>query len=194
MKSHAKKPWGSASIVISGVVALGSGALTLYFLRQNNLTMLEKRQAVLDADAAQQDVRPKLAELQSFVTTHMNTSLPKLGTAPAIQLKTTYDKLIAAEQQRVSTERQRISEEATTYCEANVRGLLSNRAACVADYTAARQVTEQSISSDLYKYNFASPRWSPDAAGFFMLAAMVAIFVLFLQLAARLIARILLPE
>lgn len=194
MAKHIKKPWQFTSIVINGAAAVASGVGAAYALRRNNLEMLRLRQAVLTADGKQQDVPEALGRLQGFVTSHMNTELPRLGSQPSIQLKTTYEKLVQTEQTRISAARQTIASEATAYCEENVHGYLSNRAACVADYTAARQVVEVSVQADLYKYNFAAPSWSPDQAGILIVVTGVLAITFILQCLARIVARFFLAD
>jgi hypothetical protein len=52
------------------------------------------------------------------------------------------------------------------------------RVACVTQYVDTRTVHEQPIPDDLYKFDFVSPGWSPDLAGWSLLAAGV-FFLLF---------------
>jgi hypothetical protein len=189
------KPWKKTGLLIQSSVVVGSGVLALLSLRNNNLTMLRLRQAVLDADTQNTDATQPLAELQAFVTSHMNTKLPRLGDQPAIQLKNKYDVLIKTEQDRVSAARQTQGQEATTYCEQTVvGGFLSVRAQCVADYTATRPITEQMIIPDLYRYNFASPAWSPDVAGLSLVVFVIAAGFLMLSVVARIIARLVIAD
>jgi len=163
--------------VVASSISLVSG------LRANNLRMLELREDVFIADESGQGIEDALRALQAHVTTHMNADLPRLGDNPAIQLKNTYERLQTAESQRVSEARQALTDEATAYCEANVRGVqLSVRAQCVSEYIAARPVSEKEINPDLYRYNFASPRWSPDLAGWSYVALVCFGAALFLNI------------
>lgn len=167
-------------LIVAVFVWITSGIIAGYTLRQNNLRMLELREAVFEADESGGDVNAALTELQQFVTTTMNTSLPKLGEEKAIQLKSTYEKMVAAEQARVASERQRVTQEATAYCEAtlpNVR--LTERVPCVQNYIAARPVVEKTIQKDLYTFDFVSPRWSPDLAGMALILFIVSSLAIF---------------
>lgn len=152
--------------------------------------MLDLREAVILADQSGQGVYDRLAELQGFVTSHMNANPPKLGSEPAIQLKSTYERAKEAERARVSAERATIANDATVYCEANFRNVqLSRRAECVANYIADRPVEERVIVSDLYRYDFVSPRWTADNAGV-PIALGALSFLIFVSLVfSRLIAR-----
>ncbi len=156
-----------APVIVLVIFWLLSGIVAGYTLRQNNLTMLRLREEVFTADETGVEVNERLIALQQYVTTHMNTELPKLGEEKAIQLKKTYETLVSAETARVSAERQRIATEATTYCEATLPSVrLTERVGCVASYTAARPVSEKPIPKELYTFDFVSPAWSPDIAGF----------------------------
>jgi hypothetical protein len=159
-------------LLIQFSLAVASSGAALLMLRRNNQKMLELRDSVLRADAEGTDTSEPLKNLQEFVTSHINTRLPRLGNNPPITLKNTYEKLKTVESQRVSDARVAQAAEATSYCEQNVvGGRLSVRAQCVADYTAARPIVEREILPDLYRYNFASPSWSFDPAGWSILLA-----------------------
>lgn len=152
--------------LMAGIWA-GSGGLSAFLLRQNNLKMLELRDKVFAADKSGQKVYDSLNTFQRYVTTHINSSPPKLDSQSAIQLKYTYDRTVAAEAARVATARQQMTSEATSYCETQYAAVrLTQRAQCVQDYVAARPITTATINKDLYSYNFSSPSWSPDRAGY----------------------------
>lgn len=151
-------------MVIACCVGTGVGAA--YSLRNNNLRMLDLREAVFKADESGTGLNESLSELQQYVTTHMNTALPKLGDEKAIQLKSTYDRLVSAEAARVSAERVKITNEATAHCEASLPSVkLTERARCVQEYVEARPVSSVAIPKELYTFDFVSPFWAPDTAG-----------------------------
>lgn len=176
-----------ANVLVIIVFAVSS----VLALRSNNSTMIELYQKVADADKAGEGVTGALAKLQTHVSRHMNSTPPKLGDNPSVQLKYTYEKALTAEQARVSSERQRITNEATAYCEQTVRNVvLSVRAQCVADYTAARPVAEKPILADLYRYDFVSPKWTPDIAGWSLAGLGVSVAVLLIQVLIGLIKAI----
>lgn len=153
--------------------------------------MLSLRDAVFAADAAEGgDVSGALSNLQRYVTAHMNTSLPKLGDEKAIQLKYTYDRLVAAEDQRVSAERVSIADAAAAFCESalpNVR--LTVRAQCVQEYIEVRPVTARTIPKELYTFDFVSPLWSSDAAGWLVVSFIIASVVLLVRVVSGILVR-----
>ncbi len=182
--------WSKTGMIISGTGFVLSGLAAIVSLRSNNLKMLELRQKVLDADeTADPKVFDYLADLQNYVSRHMHTNPPALGDQPAIQLKGAYDRAMQAQTAAVSTQREAIAREATAHCESAMPNtLLSNRAACVAEYIGARPVAEPQVVSDLYRYDFAAPRWSPDIAGWSIVMVFIFGGLLLIQLISRFIA------
>ena len=184
-----KRSYSRIGFVIAATGLAGTTVSSLKELRENNLEMLRLRDAVISADESGIEITERLAELQLHVTTHMNATPPKLGSEPAIQLKNSYDRAKLVEQTRVSAERTAIANDATIYCEENFRtALLSVRADCVARYVADRPVEERTIVADLYRYDFVSPRWSPDAAGWSIVIAIFFALTLAVLLASKIIA------
>lgn len=167
-------------------IALGiSLAISLYALRQNNLHAIHLRDEVLKADKANKNVEEALKKLRVYIYGHMNTDLASTNSIKQpIQLKYSYDRAVAAEKNRVSKINENIYRQAQTTCEQlfpiGLSG--SGRIPCIKDYVAKNGATEQPIQDTLYKYNFVSPLWSPDVAGFALLVS----GVLFLLIIARL--------
>lgn len=148
-------------------------ALAVYGLRQNNLKMIELRDAVSKADAQNKDVEKPLRELREFVYSHMNTDLSggQFAINPPIQLKNSYEKLAKQEGQAIKEHNLRITGEAESICAKKhpAGGLNSPRVACVQDYVGRHSRQEGFVPSDLYKFDFASPRWAPDLPGISLL-------------------------
>jgi hypothetical protein len=145
-------------------------------LRQNNITALRLRDKVIQADQADEDVEAALHSLRQYVYSHMNTNLSTgNGIYPPIQLKYRYERLVAAEKQRVSDENAKIYNDAQNYCEARFPTGLSGsgRIPCIQQYIDSHGVKEQAIPDGLYKFDFASPAWSPDLAGWSIVIAVV---------------------
>lgn len=181
---------GSAVTVGVAAILVASGLTTLFALRQNNARMLELRQTVIDADATGHAVYESLAALQSHVTSHMNATPPKLGSEPSIQLKATYDRAKAIEDANVSAARNAVAAEAARQCESGSAGqLLSVTASCVANYTAAHPINERRIVPDLYRYDFVSPRWSADLAGWALLVTVGSGLILAARIVSRFVAK-----
>lgn len=177
-------------------IALGIGlaVISVYALRSNNQRMLELRTAVFTADEQNGDVEGALRELRTYVYAHMNTDLAASDNAirPPIQLKYTYERLVAAEKARVAVANEQMNTQAQAVCEQRIRAGESSRirVSCIQDYLSANGTTERDIPEDLYKFDFASPSWSPDLAGWSMVGAGVCFFLAIFSFGAeRLIRR-----
>jgi len=161
-----KVPYGVflTLFVISGIVAV-------YGLRHNNQTMVQLRSEVYATDQAGGDVNGALNTLREYVYGHMNTNLSSGGNAikPPIQLKYTYERLLEAQQQTASTSSGQIYTDAQAYCQAQIPANVSisgrGRIACVQDYVTGHGVKTTPIPTGLYQFDFVSPTWSPDLAG-----------------------------
>ncbi|MBI2009533.1 hypothetical protein HYS84_03990 [Candidatus Saccharibacteria bacterium] len=160
----------------------------IYALRQNNQTMVKLRAEVYAADQADGDVNSALNKLREYVYGHMNTDLSSGGNAikPPIQLKYTYERLLEAEQQKAIESNSKIYTDAQNYCQALMPAGTSGRGRipCVQDYVTSRGVKTTPIPTGLYQFDFISPTWSPDLAGWslvvagLMLLAAVASFLM----------------
>lgn len=159
-----KLPYGVFLVlfVISGVVAISA-------LRHNNQTMVQLRSEVYATDQSGGDINSALNNLRKYVYGHMNTDLSSGGNAikPPIQLKYTYERLLEAQQQTAASSNSRIYTEAQTYCQTQVPAGFSGRGRvpCVQDYVTSHGVKTPPIPTGLYQFDFVSPSWSPDLAG-----------------------------
>jgi hypothetical protein len=165
------------------------GTVTVLALRQNNLTALELRDNVLVVDEQNGDVEAALRELRVYMYSHMNTSLAtEGGVYPPIQLKYRYERLVEAQLEKTSTGNT-VYADAQKYCEANEPESFygAGRLTCIQNYIDRQPKNAQpkttSIPDSLYKFDFASPRWSPDLAGWSMVFTVVFGFLLILRLA-----------
>ena len=169
---------------VFGILFVLAAALAIYEMRQNNQTMVELRGQVYEADKNGGDTEAALANLRSFVHSHMNTNLSSGGNAikPPIQLKYTYERLQAAEQARVDAANSQIYTDAQNYCQAQNPGSFSGgpRVPCVEEYVTSHGASAKEIPAALYKFDFIGPIWSPDLAGWSLLSAAI----LFLAFAA----------
>ena len=167
-----------AWLLIACVVCAG---LAVYGLRSNNLRMVELRSAVFKADEQNGDVESALRELRAFVFSHMNTNLSSGTNAvkPPIQLKYRYDRLVAAAKTEYDAANAKVVRDAEAYCVAKYPNVTfsQDRLNCARDYANQHPVTLQTIPDDLYKFDFASPFWTPDLAGW-----SIALMILFLLL------------
>lgn len=173
------KTWHLAVLLV--VLAVSS----VYLLRQNNLQMIELRNRVVQADEQNRDIPQALTNLRNYIATHMNTSMGERG----IYLEHSYQRAYDAAVQQAA---QSGSASAATYQQADkdCQSLFSKTASfpayiqCVTDKVAATGVAADPVSSikapsaDLYRFNFVSPAWSPDVAGFILLSCCLTAILL----------------
>lgn len=166
--------------------------ISVFALRQNNLTALELRDNVLKVDQQNGDVEAALRQLRSYVYAHMNTDLASSSSVyPPIQLKYRYERLVAAQQEAAKAGNAKIYTDAQKHCEALLpTGVSLNRVTCIQQYLDAHPLAAQPpIQDSLYKFDFASPHWSPDLAGWSLVLTVVFgalfLFRLFLELWMR---------
>lgn len=154
-------------------------------LRQNNLTMIRLREAVIAADEKGEGTEEALEALRQYVYVHMNTDLTTGDNAirPPIQLTKTYERLVKSERERVASINKKVSDEAVAICEQKFPAgqLRDGRVPCVQEYITNNSAKEQPITKELYQFDFVSPVWSPDLAGW----SLVLSAVLFMLLALR---------
>jgi hypothetical protein len=173
-KSQVIKPWYFI------ILAILSGVICVFALRANNEHMVQLRNALYDADKNNGNVQQALQDLQSYVTSHMNTELISGNTSvyPPIQLPGTYSRLVEAQGKQLQQQSSpQLYTDAQAYCEkldpVDFSG--HNRVPCIEQYVQSHggSVKITSIPDSLYKFAFVSPRWSPDLAGWSLLAAIL---------------------
>jgi len=169
--------------------------VSVFALRANNEHMVKLRDAVYTADKDNGDVQGALGTLQRYVTSHMNTDLSggKSGVYPPIQLKYTYDRLIQAESDELAKTNSSLYTEAQKYCEAqNPTGFYgATRLGCVTDYLTSHNQKHDiaPIPDALYKFDFVSPRWSPDLAGWSLVLAAISAAVCVISFVRKRLAK-----
>jgi hypothetical protein len=165
------------------VAFLLSLGISVVALRQNNLQMVKLRNAVYQADEQNTDVEIALRNLREYVYAHMNTNLSggPNSIKPPLQLKYTYERLVKAEQERVAALNVNVYNDAQNVCEALHPASASGgpRIPCIQDYVTQHGAKEQPTADALYKFDFVSPLWSPDLAGWSLVATAI-LFLLFL--------------
>lgn len=167
------------------------------FLRLNNIGMIERRDAVLNADEAGDDqiTRTRLYDLQRYVATHMNTDLGK-----GIYLESSYNRDKQALLDKASADSNpngNIYKKAQDVCAPQFSRYSAAYVACttseLAKYPAANDLSQAvKLSPDLYLHVFSSPLWSPDFAGWSVLVCIVFIVMIFIRLLSVIILRIIL--
>lgn len=156
--------------------------ISVYALRQNNLTAVRLRDNVTTVDQQNGDVEAALKKLREYIYGHMNTNLAAPnGVYPPIQLKYRYERLVSAEKVRVEAVNSKIYTDAQATCEKQIPDGLSGRFRldCIQAYVQSHGVVAQPIPDSLYKFNFQPPLWSSDLAGWSLVAA-IFFLVLFM--------------
>lgn len=164
--------------------------ITVVALRDNYQTMVELRQEVYVADKNNGDTEVALRNLRQHVYSHMNTDLGtgSTGVYPPLQLKYTYERLLAAENAQIKQANEKIYSDAQAHCEKLHPESYSGgpRVPCIRDYVASNGVDTKTIPDSLYKYDFVSPRWSPDLAGWGIIGTILSVLAL--------VARVVIPR
>lgn len=177
------------------LLAVIFGLLAVYGLRSNYTTMVELREAVYQADRQNGNTEAALQALRSHVYSHMNTDLSSGDNPikPPIQLKVRYERLAAAEQQRVKDQNNKITADAEAICAQQfpAGGYNAPRVSCVQDYVSQRAVSQAAaVPEQLYKFDFISPRWSPDLAGISLVLSVTCFLLFILRVLAAKLLRI----
>ncbi len=172
------------ALILSLLLAIGSGTVTIFALRSNNEHMANLRTAVYQADKSGINVAGALNNLQAYVTSHMNTNLSDgAGSVyPPIQLEYTYQRLVQAQTQASLSSNQGLYTAAQAYCQKLDPYHFSGgyRVSCIDQYvTSHGSGTTQlpSIPPSLYEFDFISPTWSPDLAGWMLLISVFFVVV-----------------
>jgi hypothetical protein len=161
-------------------LAVLSGIVCVFALRNNNEHMIQLRNDVYQADKSDKGVEQALQNLRKYVYSHMNTDLAAGPNAvhPPIQLKYTYERLSGAASKRVQAVNSHLYTDAQSYCQALIPTGFSGRyrESCINNYVTTHGAKAQPIPKNLYEFDFVSPKWSPDLAGWSMIAT--ALFLL----------------
>lgn len=172
------------------LLLLVSTLLAAFLLRQNNLQMVSLRNKVMQVDESNGDVKSALTDLQKYVSAHMNTSLGN-----GIYLQNTYQRAYEAAVQAAATA---TNPQAALYTQVELecRPIYQRTHSfpaytqCAHDKLSQLAPGQDPLASlktpdvELYHYNFVSPLLSFDAAGFFVLLALVVTVVIVVRAVA----------
>lgn len=171
-------------------IFLLAAIVAIISLRHNNEHMIGLRNDVFAADKAGGDVNAALNNLRNYVYAHMNTNLSSGGNAirPPIQLKYTYERLESAAQAQANNTG--LYTAAEDSCQAQIPASVSisgrGRIGCIQDYiTAHGGQAAATIPTALYEFDFVSPAWSPDMAGWSLVVCGLSLLGLLVSLASR---------
>lgn len=155
------------------------------FLRLNNIGMIERRTATVDADSADnfnnQVISDRLYDLQKYVTLHMNTDMGK-----GVYLEASYKRDVQAAYAVASNDSNpngNIYKKAQEVCAPRFTSYSNAYLQCTISELNKYPSSSNLISSAnlpqpyLYLHAFISPLWSPDFAGWSVLIC-IAIFTM----------------
>ncbi len=190
------KTWQLCVILIIGLIISAS------LLRLNNITMEHYRNAVYGADKSgnKEAIKNSLVDLQRYVARHMNTSLLN-----GVYLQEEYNRALDTwdkSAQSSTNPNAAVYQQASIECRARWHGgvasFRNDYVGCVAERVRALGVADDpgAITArpnpEDYHYNYVSPLWSPDIAGFTVLFCGLIASVIMLRIIAAIILRFIL--
>lgn len=163
-------------LVLAFVVLL---VLSAFFLRQNNLHMIALRGQVQQADQQDKAIQQSVTNLRDYIAAHMNTGMGEQGVYLQYSYQRAYDAAVA-QAGAAGGSSAVIYKNADQSCQSQFgKAAYGAYAQCVTDkVTASGAPPISTPPSDLYRFNFVSPAWSPDVAGFVLLAAALTAILL----------------
>ena len=177
------------------VIALLLTIISATFLRLNNLGMVERRSAVIKADESGDKVAIKnaLVDLQHFMSAHMNTQMNG-----GIYLSKSYERdraIVLESANNASNPQSAVYQQASIECRAKWQGgvesFRNDYVQCVIDRVSALSSASTPVVKlpkvDNYRYDFSSPLWSFDAAGFFVFLTGVTLVAIVVRVVSSLI-------
>jgi hypothetical protein len=165
------------------------GFIASTFLRLNNIGMVQRRDAVAQADKAGDvtAIQARLFDLQRYVSSHMNTTMGDIYLEHQYKRNTESAISIAS---GASGSSGNIYKQAQDVCAPKFRGYSQAYLQCTLDYLSQFTQSEDPVSkanlpkADAYRYSYVSPLWSPDFAGFSVLIWLLILLVLIGRLVA----------
>ena len=170
------------------------------FLRLNNIGMIERRTAVVDADAAgnNQATLNRLYDLQRYVTSHMNTDMGK-----GVYLESTYKRDTQAAYTKASNDSNpngNIYKKAQDICAPRFTSYSYAYLQCTLSELSKYPASSNLISSvnlpqaNMYLHVYISPIWSPDFAGWSVLICIAILTMIIARLISVGILKLLLKR
>lgn len=165
------------------LVLILSGFVTATFLRLNNIGMVRRYEAVVaaDKDGRDGDVATRMYDLQRYVAAHMNTSTGQFDLTE--QYQRDVQKAIEAATNDTNPNGN-INAQAEAVCRPRFSSYSSAYLQCFLDEiskypSAPNPDTDVELPNPaLYRHSFASPRWSPDFAGFSLLFSLIVALII----------------
>lgn len=173
-----------------------AGLIAATFLRLNNIGMIERRTAVLNADEQgdAEVTKARLFDLQRYSSGHMNAE------SGVIYLESQYRRDTEAAIQAASARdaANNINVQADNVCKQQYGGYSQAYVQCfaaeLAKVPSGTNAPDKATlpSPALYRHDFSSPAWSPDFAGFSVLICALLAVLIVVRLLGLLLLRALL--
>lgn len=174
------------------------GFIAATFLRLNNIGMIQRRDAVLAADKVGDPTitQNRLYDLQRYVAAHMNADMGTIYLEQ--QYKRDGQKAIdgAASDTNPNGNVFKKAQEICAPKYANLGHYSQAYQQCVISELDSFSPSGEPIEgiempkADQYRFSFVSPVWSPDFAGFSVLACLVIVFIIMARLIALAVLRL----
>lgn len=164
------------------------GFVAATFLRLNNIGMVQRREAVINADKAgdEQTIIQRLFDLQQYVSTHMNTDLGR-----GVYLEQGYNRDLQNWQTNSygdSNPNGNIYKKAQEVCAPQFKYYSYAYLQCTTNelskYPAAKDPATDTSKprQEAYIHDYSSPVWSPDFAGWSVVAFVVILLLIIIRL------------
>lgn len=181
------------------VLLLLVGLLSATFFRLNNIGMVERRTAVMNADASgnEKALTNNLYALQRFSSAHMNASSGTIYLEEGYKRETIR---LVNEAKKSSTVASDVVQKADRICRAQFPGYSQAYVQCNASEQAkiagsnSLQTTVAFPNPELYRHEYISPIWSPDFAGWTLVVCLLITGVIVVRLIMLAILRLLLHK
>lgn len=181
------------------IIVVLLGFVAAIFLRLNNVGMVERRSAVLasDNEGIEANIAARLYDLQRYTAAHMNAN------TGVFYLEQQYNRDVEkaiAKASKTSSNAASINKKVDAVCRPRYSGNFRAYAQCFASelnkYPSGKSLQNaiQKPSTRLYQHEYVSPLWSPDFAGFSILACIIVIMVILSRLIIYLILKFLLKK
>lgn len=170
------------------------------FLRLNNIGMEQRRNAVYVADKTGNETQiiNSLSDLQQYVSSHMNTSLDG-GVYLKDSYQRAYDRAVTAASND-NNPNGNIYKKAAQVCDPQYSYYTVGYQQCfmseLQKYPSSNQLVDQLNlpPATSYRHDFVSPIWSPDFAGWAVLACIILALIIILRLITLGILRLMLRQ
>lgn len=182
------------------ILLIFAGFIAATFLRLNNIGMIERRTAVIAADATgMQDITiARLYDLQHYVTSHMNTDMGR-----GVPLEASYKRDVQIAYDKAASEtnpsgniyvkaQQTCAPQFSRWSEAYVQCTVAALGSYPSATNLADAVSWPPVAN--YYHAYVSPLWSPDFAGWSVVACIVIALLIATRIISLVILRLLLRQ